>query len=78
VLPGYLLHRLLAQRSESAGAAKLLAGVLIGLTGAVQVLLFADRVILGMYGFHINCFVIDLDSGDIDAQGGIPYRVASD
>jgi hypothetical protein len=37
-----------------------LALLLIGLTGMIQVLLFADRVIYGMYGFHINGFVLDL------------------
>lgn len=73
LLPGYLLHRALQRRGDSVAAARLLAGALIGLTGAVQVLLFADRVIYGMYGFHINGFVIDL----VFSPGGIASLGAS-
>jgi hypothetical protein len=50
-----------------------LAILLIGLTGMVQVLLFADRVIYGMYGFHINGFVLDL----VFTPGGIASLGAS-
>jgi membrane-anchored protein YejM (alkaline phosphatase superfamily) len=71
VVPGYLLHHWLRRRPATSGARLALAGVLIGLTGMVQVLLFADRVIHDMYGFHINGFVIDLvfSPGGIDSLG---------
>jgi len=71
VVPGYLLHHWLRWRPATSGARLALAGVLIGLTGMVQVLLFADRVIHDMYGFHINGFVIDLvfSPGGIDSLG---------
>lgn len=48
-----------------------LAVVLVALTGLVHILLFADRVIFGMYGFHINGFVLDLVTtpGGIDSLG---------
>jgi membrane-anchored protein YejM (alkaline phosphatase superfamily) len=73
LLPGYLLHGFLARRAASRGGVVALAILLIGLTGMVQVLLFADRVIYGMYGFHINGFVLDL----VFTPGGIASLGAS-
>jgi membrane-anchored protein YejM (alkaline phosphatase superfamily) len=73
VIPGYLLHWLLQRRGATRTGARFLAFVLIGLTGMVQVLLFADRVIYGMYGFHINGFVVDL----VFSPGGIASLGAS-
>ena len=73
VIPGYLLYWLLQRRGATRTGARFLAFVLIGLTGMVQVLLFADRVIYGMYGFHINGFVVDL----VFSPGGIASLGAS-
>jgi membrane-anchored protein YejM (alkaline phosphatase superfamily) len=73
LLPGYLLHRVLARGEATRAKAVTLACVLIGLTGMIQVLLFADRVIYGMYGFHINGFVLDL----VFTPGGIASLGAS-
>jgi membrane-anchored protein YejM (alkaline phosphatase superfamily) len=73
VIPGYLLHRWLKRRPPTRAAMVTLAGVLIGLTGVIQILLFADRVIYGMYGFHINGFVVDL----VFSPGGIASLGAS-
>lgn len=52
-------------------APTLLAAAAVGLTGLTQTLLFADRLIRDMYGFHINGFVIDLvlTPGGIAALG---------
>ena len=74
LLPALALGQLalrLAQRRPSAGAQRFLALTLIGLTGLTQTLIFADRVIYKMYGFHINGFVIDLvlTPGGIDSLG---------
>lgn len=65
-----LLRRLLAWRPLR-GAGMLLAVATIGLTGATQALLYADRLIHDMYGFHINGFVINLVStpGGIESLG---------
>lgn len=65
-----LLRRLLAARPWR-GAGPLLAAAAVGLTGLTQALLYADRLIRNMYGFHINGFVIDLVTtpGGIDALG---------
>lgn len=65
-----LLRRLLAARSWR-GAGPLLAAAAVGLTGLTQALLYADRLIHDMYGFHINGFVIDLATtpGGIAALG---------
>jgi membrane-anchored protein YejM (alkaline phosphatase superfamily) len=65
-----LLRRLLAARSWH-GAGPLLAAAAVGLTGLTQALLYADRLIHDMYGFHINGFVIDLATtpGGIAALG---------
>ena len=49
------------------------AAVLIGTTGLTHILLFADRLIHSMYGFHINGFVIDL----VTTPGGIASLGAS-
>ena len=49
------------------------AAILIGTTGLTHVLLFADRVIYSMYGFHVNGFVIDL----VTTPGGIASLGAS-
>jgi membrane-anchored protein YejM (alkaline phosphatase superfamily) len=73
VIPGYLLHHWLKRRPPTRAAMVTLAGVLIGLTGMIQILLFADRVIYGMYGFHINGFVVDL----VFSPGGIASLGAS-
>jgi membrane-anchored protein YejM (alkaline phosphatase superfamily) len=73
LLPGYLLYGFLARRAASRGGVVALAILLIGLTGMVQVLLFADRVIYSMYGFHINGFVLDL----VFTPGGIASLGAS-
>ncbi|HPT50056.1 MAG TPA: sulfatase-like hydrolase/transferase [Accumulibacter sp.] len=71
LIPGYLLHAVLSRRGVGGRGAVAFAVFLIGVTGAIQVLLFADRVIHGMYGFHINAFVIDLvfSPGGIDSLG---------
>ena len=50
-----------------------LAGGLVALTGITHTLLFADRMIYGMYGFHINGFVLDL----VTTPGGIESLGAS-
>lgn len=71
LIPGYLLHAVLRRRGVGGRGAMAFAVLLIGLTGVIHVLLFADRVIHGMYGFHINAFVIDLvfSPGGIDSLG---------
>jgi len=74
LLSGHLLRLTLRRSSGRHGpsiSATVLATVLILLTGLTHALLFADRVILGMYGFHINGFVIDLVTtpGGIDSLG---------
>lgn len=68
---GYLLYGLLRRYSPRRSHVVLLAVLLVLLPGLTHVLLFADRVIYGMYGFHINGFVIDLVStpGGIDSLG---------
>jgi hypothetical protein len=73
LIPGYLLHRLLLRRPATRAGVATLALLLIGLTGMIHVLLFADRVIYGMYGFHINGFVLDL----VFTPGGIASLGAS-
>ena len=50
-----------------------LAGVLIALTSTTHTLLFADHMVYGMYGFHINGFVLDL----VTTPGGIESLGAS-
>lgn len=70
LLGGHLLRWALDRSSLRRRAAILAAGLVL-LTGLVHVLLFADRTIYGMYGFHINAFVIDLVTtpGGIDSLG---------
>jgi uncharacterized protein len=65
-----LAHALLG-RFAGRAAGGLVAFVAIALTGLTHVLLFADRTIYAMYGFHINGFVLDLVStpGGIDSLG---------
>ncbi len=75
----HLLRRLLAYRAMRSAPA-VLAAAAVGLTGLTQVLLFADRLIHDMYGFHINGFVIDLvlTPGGIAALGaGMGTRIAA-
>ncbi|HMM54158.1 MAG TPA: sulfatase-like hydrolase/transferase [Candidatus Desulfobacillus sp.] len=74
LLPALLLShllRLLLARWPAKGGNWLLAATAIGLAGLTQVLLYADRIIRDMYGFHINGFVINLVStpGGIDSLG---------
>jgi membrane-anchored protein YejM (alkaline phosphatase superfamily) len=71
VLSGYLVRWLLAWRGGVRVGRFILPAVLVGMTGLTQTLLFADRVIYGMYGFHINGFVADLvfTPGGIDSLG---------
>ena len=79
LLLAHLLRHLLAYRSMRSAPA-VLAAAAVGLTGLTQVLLFADRLIHDMYGFHINGFVIDLvlTPGGIAALGaGMGTRIAA-
>ena len=70
LLATHLLRRL-AQRWPFNKAGALLAMTAVGLTGLTQALLYADRIIRDMYGFHINGFVLNLVStpGGIDSLG---------
>lgn len=68
-----LARRLLLGLADQRKAAFALAAIAILLSGLTHVLLFADRVIYGMYGFHINGFVLDL----VLAPGGIASLGAS-
>ena len=70
-LARWLIGKLPNQRIGGMAAA--LPLTLVGLTGMTHVLLFADRMIHTMYGFHINGFVIDL----VLAPGGIASLGAS-
>lgn len=65
--------RFAARRPGSALATGTVAAVAVGLTGLTQTLLFADRLIHRMYGFHINGFVVDL----VLTPGGIASLGAS-
>lgn len=67
LLLSHMLRRILATRIAPPGAPALLAASAIGLTGLTQALLFADRLIHDMYGFHINGFVVNL----VFTPGGI-------
>lgn len=73
LLLAHLLRRVLAARPARKAPA-LLAAVAIFLTALTQTLLFADRLIRDMYGFHINGFVVDLvlTPGGIAALGAGP------
>lgn len=70
LLATQLLRRILSKWSIK-GSAALLAAAAIGLAGLTQALLYADRLIRDMYGFHINGFVINLviTPGGIDSLG---------
>jgi hypothetical protein len=54
------LGRTVLSRLAVPGAGFLLALLAIVTTSLTHVLLFADRTIYSMYGFHINGFVLDL------------------
>lgn len=77
LLPAIVLtlsaRRGLERFSKQTWAPWVLGGIAIGLTGLTHVLLFADRIIHEMYGFHINGFVLDL----VLAPGGIASLGAS-
>jgi membrane-anchored protein YejM (alkaline phosphatase superfamily) len=73
LLVGYLLYWLLRRSASRRGQGLILAGALVALTGLTHVLLFADRMIYRMYGFHINGFVVDL----VTTPGGIESLGAS-
>ncbi len=70
LLASHLLRRVLG-RWPLKGGGWLLAATAVGLAGLTQMLLYADRLIRDMYGFHINGFVINLVStpGGIDSLG---------
>lgn len=68
---GYLVRGLIGHFAPR--RSRLLALSLIGLTGLTHALLFADRMIHSMYGFHINGFVLDL----VLTPGGIASLGAS-
>jgi membrane-anchored protein YejM (alkaline phosphatase superfamily) len=70
---GVVLRLALPPGSGRVGGAWLVAIALIFLTGATHTLLFADRMIYDMYGFHINGFVLDL----VLTPGGIASLGAS-
>lgn len=72
-LLGHLGLRLLRIGGSSPAAALAMGLIAVGLAGLTQVLLFADRLIYGMYGFHINGFVVDL----VLTPGGIASLGAS-
>jgi membrane-anchored protein YejM (alkaline phosphatase superfamily) len=65
------LGRTVLSRLPGQGAGFLLAVLAIVTTSLTHVLLFADRTIYAMYGFHINGFVLDLvkTPGGIDSLG---------
>lgn len=71
LLLGYVARALLGRFAPRREV--LLAVLLIGLTGLTHALLFADRMIHSMYGFHINGFVLDL----VLTPGGIASLGAS-
>ncbi|NMG28488.1 sulfatase-like hydrolase/transferase [Aromatoleum evansii] len=70
---GHGLRRLLGTRKSFRRGPSILGATMIALTGLTQVLLFADRVIHEMYGFHINGFVVNL----VFTPGGIASLGAS-
>ncbi|MDT3669694.1 MAG: sulfatase-like hydrolase/transferase [Aromatoleum sp.] len=69
----HALRRVVGGTREGRAAAAILAITTVGLAGLTHVLLFADRVIFRMYGFHINGFVLDL----VTTPGGIESLGAS-
>ena len=66
LLIGHLLRRIMHAHQHT-----LLGAILILLAGLTHIALYADHVIYGMYGFHINGFVIDLATtpGGLDSLG---------
>ena len=70
---GYLARWLCGRLTAWQWRGWVMAAVLVGLTSLTHVLLFADRMIHGMYGFHINGFVLDL----VLSPGGIASLGAS-
>jgi hypothetical protein len=73
MLLGHLLRRAPRAWARLPGGPRAFAALVIGLSGATHVLLHADRVIFGMYGFHINGFVVNL----VLTPGGIASLGAS-
>lgn len=73
VVLSHLGLRLLRAGAPGPGNAFLIGVLAVSLAGLTQVLLFADRLIYGMYGFHINGFVVDL----VSTPGGIASLGAS-
>lgn len=73
LLLALLLHAALARRPPSRHSAAAFAVCAILLGSLTQVLLYADRVIVTMYGFHINGFVLNL----VTTPGGIASLGAS-
>ena len=74
LLPALLathLARLALKRAATRIASPALAAVGVALTGLTQALLFTDRIVHDMYGFHINGFVVDLvlTPGGLDSLG---------
>jgi hypothetical protein len=74
LLPALLathLTRLALKRVALRVASEALAAMAVGLAALTQALLFADRIVRDMYGFHINGFVVDLvfTPGGIDSLG---------
>ena len=72
-LARWILGRFQARQAGGKTTGVTMVTLLIGLTGLTHVLLFADRMIYGMYGFHINGFVLDL----VLTPGGIASLGAS-
>lgn len=72
-LTSLLLRAFLACGTSGRRSALVLATVAVVLASLTQVLLYADRVIVGMYGFHINGFVLNL----VTTPGGIASLGAS-
>ncbi|NMF96112.1 sulfatase-like hydrolase/transferase [Aromatoleum toluolicum] len=70
---GHALRRLLDGRMTFRHGPAILGAAVIMLAGFTQVMLFADRVIHEMYGFHINGFVVNL----VFTPGGIASLGAS-
>ncbi|AKU13423.1 sulfatase [Azoarcus sp. CIB] len=70
---GHGLRALLDGRKTFRRGQAILGAAVIVVTGFTQVVLFADRVIHEMYGFHINGFVVNL----VFTPGGIASLGAS-
>jgi len=70
---GYLVRWLIGRLPAGRSGGWIVAVLLVGLTGLTHALLFTDRMIHSMYGFHINGFVLDL----VTTPGGIESLGAS-